>query len=158
MNRKIRFGLSFLVIVAPFLLAACGGGGGGGVAPQPPAAPNVVTKFASLDNTQETTGSTSTSLGFGVLALNTDTNGIAGFIVDNVAAGTAAHVHGPAARGVEAGVLVPLIGAGPGLWVLPDGAMLPAANEADFNNGLLYYNVHTAVNPGGEIRGQIDLP
>ncbi|HBO69575.1 MAG TPA: hypothetical protein DD658_05295 [Deltaproteobacteria bacterium] len=25
-------------------------------------------------------------------------------------------------------------------------------------DGLLYYNVHTAVNPGGEIRGQIDLP
>jgi hypothetical protein len=157
MNRKIRFGLSVLVLTVPFLLAACGGGGGGGVALQPPAGPNIVTMFASLDNTQETTPSLSTARGFGLLSLNTDTNRIAGFIVDDVAAGTAAHIHGPAARGEAAGVLVPLIGAGPGLWVLPDGAELPAANAADFADGLLYYNVHTAENPAGEIRGQIDM-
>jgi len=118
----------------------------------------VVTMFASLDNTQETPPASSTARGFGMLTLDTATNRISGFIFDNVANATAAHIHGPAARGTPADVLVPMIPAGPGLWVLPDNATLPAENAADFANGLLYYNVHTAANTAGEIRGQLDFP
>ena len=156
MKRRILFGISFLLLTTPILLVACGGDDDG-VAPQPTPTPTVVTMFASLDNTQEAPSPTaSTAKGFGMLTLDTATNRISGFIVDTVANATAAHIHGPAARGTPAGVLVPMIPAGPGLWVLPDNAVLPAANAADFANGLLYYNVHNDVNPGGDIRGQID--
>ncbi|PWJ57758.1 CHRD domain-containing protein [Dyadobacter jejuensis] len=72
-----------------------------------------------------------------------------------------AHIHGVAARGINAGV------------VHNFGAMIPAAvtgtysgmvtvdeiaiKEADLLNGLYYFNFHTPTNPGGEIRGQIEF-
>jgi len=34
---------------------------------------------------------------------------------------------------------------------------LTMAQEENLLNGLLYFNIHTAVNPGGEIRGQIEF-
>jgi CHRD domain len=65
---------------------------------------------------------------------------------------TAAHFHGPAMAGANAGVVVPL----PGAASPSEGdAMLTAAQVADLTAGKWYVNVHTAVNPGGEIRGQV---
>ena len=65
---------------------------------------------------------------------------------------TMAHFHGPAMPGANAGVVVPL----------PNAAS-PAAGEttltpaqiSDLMAGKWYVNVHTAANPGGEIRGQV---
>jgi CHRD domain len=65
---------------------------------------------------------------------------------------TAAHFHGPAAADANAGVVVPI-----------DHAVMPMAGEAtlteeqatQLTDGLWYINVHTAANPGGEIRGQV---
>jgi hypothetical protein len=37
-------------------------------------------------------------------------------------------------------------------------ATLTAAQAADFTAGKMYFNIHTAANPNGEIRGQIDKP
>jgi hypothetical protein len=79
----------------------------------------------------------------------------------------ASHIHGPAAAGVAAGVIVNLF--------LPNGTTgtvngvaargtITNANNANvsldslrvlFNNGMAYANVHTTANPGGEIRDQI---
>ena len=73
MDRRFRFGLSFLVLAAPFLLAACGGSSGGGGGGQQPPTADIVTKFAALDNTQETTGSTSPGVGGGVFGVDTVT-------------------------------------------------------------------------------------
>jgi len=66
---------------------------------------------------------------------------------------TAAHFHGPAEPGKNAGVAV----------AIPNAASSPAegsatltdAQAADLTAGKYYVNIHTAANPGGEIRGQV---
>ena len=66
---------------------------------------------------------------------------------------TAAHFHGPADRGVNAGVVVPLTGS---LTSPVKGeATLTTAQAADLSAGKWYLNIHTSANPGGEIRGQV---
>ncbi|HEX9205444.1 MAG TPA: CHRD domain-containing protein [Candidatus Deferrimicrobiaceae bacterium] len=124
----------------------------------------VVIRFASLDNTQETTGVGSAAKGAGVLAVDTATGRIAGFLVHNVTNTTQSHIH-VGARGVAGGILVPLapVSAGsPNLYAVPDNTFFPnpATDVASFLAGNLYFNVHSS-NPlgaAGEIRGQIDLP
>ena len=65
---------------------------------------------------------------------------------------TGAHFHGPAAAGANAGVVVPFSNpANP----IEGSATLTAAQAADLMAGRWYANIHTAANPGGEIRGQM---
>ena len=73
---------------------------------------------------------------------------------------TAAHIHGPADAGKNAGVIVPLsqkdvpfTSPFKGSATLPDDKA--AALAAALTGGQAYVNVHTAANPGGEIRGQL---
>ena len=66
---------------------------------------------------------------------------------------TAAHFHGPAEAGKNAGVAVPIPGAANS--PAEGSATLTDAQAADLLAGKLYVNVHTAANPGGEIRGQV---
>jgi hypothetical protein len=67
---------------------------------------------------------------------------------------TAAHFHGPAAAGANAGVAVPIGGKDPTSPV-HGSATLTDAQIKDLEAGKWYVNVHTAANPGGEIRGQV---
>jgi CHRD domain-containing protein len=66
---------------------------------------------------------------------------------------TAAHFHGPAEAGKNAGVAVAI----PNATTSPNegSATLTDAQAADLMAGKYYVNVHTAANPGGEIRGQV---
>jgi CHRD domain len=66
---------------------------------------------------------------------------------------TAAHFHGPAESGNNAGVEVAI----PNATSSPaeGSATLTDAQAADLKAGKLYVNVHTAANPKGEIRGQV---
>jgi len=66
---------------------------------------------------------------------------------------TAAHFHGPAEPGKNAGVAVAI----PNATTSPNegSATLTDAQAADLLAGKYYVNVHTAANPGGEIRGQV---
>jgi hypothetical protein len=73
---------------------------------------------------------------------------------------TAAHIHGPADAGKNAGVIVPLsqkdvpfTSPFQGSATLADDKA--AALAAALSGGQAYVNVHTAANPGGEIRGQL---
>jgi hypothetical protein len=68
-------------------------------------------------------------------------------------AATAAHFHGPAEVGKNAGVAVAI----PNATTSPaeGSATLTDAQAADFLAGKYYVNVHTQANPGGEIRGQV---
>jgi len=65
-----------------------------------------------------------------------------------------AHFHGPAAPGANAPPVVPVPAANlanpmTGTATLDDGQI------ADLKAGKWYFNIHTAANPGGEIRGQL---
>jgi len=66
---------------------------------------------------------------------------------------TAAHFHGPAGAGEKAGVAVAIPNAGTS--PVEGSATLTDAQAADLTAGKYYVNVHTAANPGGEIRGQV---
>jgi CHRD domain len=66
---------------------------------------------------------------------------------------TAAHFHGPAAAGVNAAVVVPVKDMTPS--PLKGEATLTDAQAADLQAGKWYFNIHTAANKGGEIRGQV---
>jgi hypothetical protein len=65
---------------------------------------------------------------------------------------TAAHFHGPAPSGKNANVMVPI---NPHDTTFEGSATLNDAQAKALMDGDLYANVHTAANPGGEIRGQL---
>ena len=68
---------------------------------------------------------------------------------------TAAHIHGLAAPGVGAGVLIGLtIPLGATSGTISGSGTLNAAGIAGMLNGLTYVNIHTSTFGGGEIRGQ----
>jgi len=67
--------------------------------------------------------------------------------------GTAAHIH-EAAPGKNGPVVIPLTKNGDS-YTVPAGTKLTDAQMAAFKAGNLYVNVHTAANPGGELRGQL---
>src|ERR1700756_4155107 len=66
---------------------------------------------------------------------------------------TAAHIHGPADPGKDAGVVVPFTGnlASP----IKGSAILTDAQISQLENGKWYINIRTAANKAGEIRGQL---
>lgn len=65
---------------------------------------------------------------------------------------TAAHFHGPAEAGANAGVVLPVDAkASP----FSGSATLTDTQAADLMAGKWYFNVHTETNKGGEVRGQL---
>jgi hypothetical protein len=76
---------------------------------------------------------------------------------------TGAHIHGPAAVGVNANVIVPFDITGAGQAGTLTGTFTgtnnpnisPDSLDKLLNSGNAYVNLHTATNPGGEIRGQL---
>jgi hypothetical protein len=67
---------------------------------------------------------------------------------------TAAHFHGPAAEGATAPPVIPIEG---DLTSPISGNVILTDDQIGMlEDGELYFNIHTAANPGGEIRGQLD--
>jgi len=65
---------------------------------------------------------------------------------------TAAHFHGPAPRGTNAGVMVPVTAKSS---PFKGSATLTPQQAKAFSDGQVYFNIHTEQNKGGEIRGQM---
>lgn len=83
------------------------------------------------------------------LELNVNWTGLSGTV-------TGAHIHGPALTGASAGVLIPLTVTVNGVTgKIETDVSLPDSTEQFLLQGRLYVNLHTTLNPNGEVRGQI---
>jgi hypothetical protein len=82
-----------------------------------------------------------------------DDGAVSGSVMTKGVQGTAAHIHIGAA-GKNGPVIVPFAKDGD-TYKAPAGAKLNAEQMTAFKAGELYFNVHSAANPGGEIRGQL---
>jgi hypothetical protein len=98
------------------------------------------------------------SAGTGTLTatLNTATNEFTYHVVFSGLTGpaAAAHFHGPAAEGANAKPAL-AVKTTPITSPLEGKATLTPEQEKDLLAGKWYFNLHTAANPGGEIRGQV---
>ena len=110
---------------------------------------------ATLDGKSETPANTSAGKGTAEIDYDAATKKMTYKLTYSGLSGpaTAAHFHGPAEPGKNAGVEVPIANAGTS--PVSGSATLTEAQAADLTGGKMYVNVHTAANPGGEIRGQV---
>lgn len=115
-----------------------------------------VTLKADLKASTEVPANDSTGTGTLTATLNTETNelkyrieftGLSGPVV-------AAHFHGPAAEGANAKPQLP-IKTSPIASPIDGSATLTPEQAKDLTDGKWYFNLHTAANPRGEVRGQI---
>ena len=115
---------------------------------------NTVTFGATLTGAAEVPAVATEGNGTLRATLNKDTSELTWKITYTGLTGpaTAAHFHGPAAAGANAGVS---LGFASAASPIEGKATLTAAQVADLMAGKWYANVHTAANKGGEIRGQV---
>jgi CHRD domain len=119
-----------------------------------PAAADTLKYKADLNGPSENPPTTSKGVGSIEADYDTATKMLSwsGTYSDLTGPEAAAHFHGPAAVGVNAGVMVPVDAkASP----FKGSAVLTDEQAKAFADGMIYFNIHTAQNKGGEIRGQL---
>lgn len=145
-----------LVATAAATLAACGSMGssssGSSMASMAPAATQSFS--AILSSSAEVPPNMSTGSGALTATLDKNTSVLTWKLTYAGLTGpaTMAHFHGPAMPGSNAGVVLPFPSA---VSPAEGSATLTPVQIADLTAGRWYANVHTAANPGGEIRGQV---
>ena len=107
----------------------------------------------NLAGDQEVPAVTTAAKGSGTVMIGDDMS-VKGTVTTTGVAGTAAHIH-MAAAGKNGPVIVPMTKSGDNGWTFAPDAKLNADQMKAFKAGELYINVHSAANPGGEIRGQL---
>jgi hypothetical protein len=139
MNRLARF-IGGIALVVGFGLAAANA--------------ETVKLKADLKGSNEVPPNTSPASGTAEATLNTDTKVLTWRIVfkDLTGPAVAAHFHGPSEPGKNAGIVLP--------FKTPQSpiegtATLSDAQMSDLLAGKWYANIHTAANPGGELRGNM---
>lgn len=121
---------------------------------------NEVPATASTGSGNEISGGISFNTSNATLTFAIGYGSAAGF-TDLTGPATVMHIHGPAGPGTNAGVIIDLapfhfIAANPAQGGVIVGSVVYPSNEvANLFAGLNYVNVHTGLNPGGEIRGQL---
>lgn len=107
----------------------------------------------TLSGANEVPPVTTAAAGSGTVTVGMD-GAVSGGVSTSGIAATAAHIH-EAAAGKNGPVVVPMTKSGDNMWVIGAGAKLTEAQMASLKAGNLYVNVHSAANPGGELRGQL---
>jgi hypothetical protein len=122
-----------------------------------PAAPAMMTWKAHLTAKDEVPPNASTAMGDGTFTLNTATNELTWSVTFSGLSGPAiaAHIHGPGAPGVNAGVVVGFDPPKAPAGEIKGSNVILAKQVEDLKAGKWYANIHTAANKGGEIRGQL---
>jgi hypothetical protein len=122
---------------------------------------HLFTFTAVLNSGQEPPPNTNNSRAFGVafVTFNDGTGEVCfsiSYTLDSLTSTeTNAHFHAPAPPGVNAGVIIQLPPDNP-----KNGCVTPSLSQDLIDAlfaGLWYINIHTRNNPGGEIRGQVNL-
>lgn len=94
-----------------------------------------------------------TAAGTATVTIKDDRSVVASVTVTGMTA-TASHIH-EAAAGANGPVIVPFTKTGDNTFASAEGAKLTEAQYAAYKAGNLYVNVHSAKNPGGEVRAQL---
>jgi hypothetical protein len=144
---KTRTFLSLVGIAAALSLSACGS----------MVASNTTALSAKLSGANEIPKNASTGSGMLDASLDKQTNVLTWTVTYAGLTGPvkAGHYHGPASAGANAGVALGFSGSVES--PIKGSATLTAAQVADVMAGKWYVNLHTAANPGGEVRGQVML-
>ncbi len=119
-----------------------------------PANAETVTLKADLKGTNEVPPNTSPATGKAEATLNTETRVLNWKVTYAGLTGPAmgAHFHGPSEPGKNAGIVLPFKTV---QSPIEGTATLTENQAADLLAGKWYANIHTAANPGGELRGQM---
>lgn len=141
MNWTNRLSQRTSMFIAALVLAGCASMGGN----QP--------VEVRLSGAQEVPPVSTSASGTGTVTVGEDMS-VSGTIRTQGIAGVAAHIHDGAA-GQNGPVIVPMDKTADNEWRTKPGAKLTAAQYEGYKAGRLYFNVHSAQNKGGEIRGQI---
>lgn len=113
-------------------------------------------RTATLTGGHEVPANTSAGSGTGVLVVDPATRAASGGFTFSGVTPTMAHIH-QAPNGANGPVIIPLAtGETAASFKVPDNAVLTAEQMDAFLKNSLYYNVHSAAFPGGELRGQLD--
>lgn len=105
-----------------------------------------------LSGANEVPPVTTSATGEGTISA-ADDGMVSGSVTTKGVQGTAAHIH-LGAPGKNGPVIVPFIKDGD-TYKAPAGAKLDAEQMKAFKAGDLYFNVHSAANPGGELSSQL---
>jgi hypothetical protein len=151
LNRRLMTRLSFAAMAFAAVAAVTGCGMRAG------APSNLVALSTQLRGANEVPPNSSGATGSVDAVFNRDTNLLRWKVNYTGLSGpaTAAHFHGPAGIAANAGVVLPW--AGPITSPMEGSATITPAQAGDLLAGLWYANIHTAANPGGEIRGQMTM-
>jgi hypothetical protein len=121
-----------------------------------PAMAETVKMSATLEAAQEVPPNDSTGSGMVDATFDTESKKLDWTVEYTELSGpaTAAHFHGPAGPGENAPPMVPVSGdlASP----LKGSATLTDEQAAALTEGKIYFNLHTAAHPDGEVRGQLE--
>ena len=114
----------------------------------------------TVSGSNEVPAVTSSVSGNVTLTLNEDakTAQVTGMVMNLSGAPVASHIHAPALKGSNAGVLKPLTytASGTNMYTISGGFSLTDAEIADLKAKKFYFNIHTPANPGGEGRAQLE--
>lgn len=115
------------------------------------------TYYAYLSSAQEVPANASTGSGYARVVLNESALTVTWTVVFTGLSSnqTASHIHGPAAVGANAGVLINFPAVGGTAGTLTGTAAITAVQISHLRAGNGYVNIHTSNFAGGEIRGQL---